>query len=66
MIAFVGHVWGYKRKFIPFLRFPQFIPPLGRSCQWLLLVALIAKTLDLAKKKAANCMSLAAFKPSSG
>jgi hypothetical protein len=59
-------MYGGKRKFIPFLRFPQFIPPLGRSCQWLLLVTLFAKTLDLPKKKAARRLNLAAFKQSDG
>ena len=42
------------------------VPPFDVGCQWNSLTLLIQKVIDLPKKKAANCMSLAAFKLASG
>jgi len=42
------------------------VPPIDVGCQWNSLTLLIQKVIDLPKKKAANCMSLAAFKLASG
>jgi hypothetical protein len=38
------------------------VPPFSFGCQYSLLALPAKQTLDLPKKKAANCMSLAAFK----
>ena len=37
-------------------------PPFELGCQWNSLTLLIKQVIDLHKKKAANCMLLAAFK----
>ena len=42
------------------------VPPYCFGCQWNSLTFLARQVIDLQKKKAANCMLLAAFKLASG